>query len=305
MKSAPRRPSAKRQQDKAAKPRHKTADKGTKRPFKPTAKPSAPQPRPEMRPAFTDKRRDSVFLWGLHAVREAWQNPARTCYRLWATDSAAAALEKAMTVAREAGLARPNIKITNRADIDEILPPDVVHQGIALEAAPIEPMLLEDFLDQDPLPGCLVVLDQVTDPHNVGAILRSAAAFGAGAVIVTERHAPATTGTLAKTACGAADHVPLIPIVNMARALDLLQKAGYWCVGLAEEGETDLAAQNLTEGKTALVLGAEGEGLRRLTREHCDALARVPTQPPIGSLNVSNAAAIALYEVRRQQSSKG
>ena len=134
----------------------------------------------------------------------------------------------------------------------------------------------------------------------MGAIARSAAAFGAGAVIMTERNAPGLTGVLAKAASGAIEHVPLIHIVNLARAIEELQQAGYWCVGLAEEAERDLSACDLT-GRTALLCGAEGEGLRQLTRKKCDELARLPSSGPIASLNVSNAAAVALYEVRRQK----
>jgi 23S rRNA (guanosine2251-2'-O)-methyltransferase len=185
----------------------------------------------------------------------------------------------------------------DRALLDSLLP-GTVHQGIALDAAPLPETHLNDLLAKQP--RLLVVLDQVTDPHNVGAILRSAAAFGAEGVILTERHAPGMTGTLAKTASGALEHVPLVPVVNLARALEQLREAGFWCIGLAEEGEKSLGAHDLS-GATALVLGAEGDGLRRLTRERCDALAKLPTQGAIGSLNVSNAAAIALYEAKRQR----
>ena len=144
------------------------------------------------------------------------------------------------------------------------------------------------------------MLDQVTDPHNVGAILRSAAAFGAGAVIMTERNAPIMTGVQAKAASGALEHVHQVHVVNLARARVELQEAGYWRIGLAEEGEKDIGSLDLS-GRTVLVLGAEGEGLRQLTKKKCDELARLPTGGPISSLNVSNAAAVALYEVRRQK----
>lgn len=180
--------------------------------------------------------------------------------------------------------------------LDGLLP-GAVHQGVALDAAPLPETSLEALLAT--APKLLLLLDQVTDPHNVGAILRSAAAFGADAVLLTDRHAPGQGGVLAKTASGALEHVPLITVVNLARTMATLRDAGFWCIGLAEEGAQDIAAHDLS-GKTALVLGAEGEGLRRLTRERCDALARLPTQGAIGSLNVSNAAAVALYEVKRQ-----
>jgi 23S rRNA (guanosine2251-2'-O)-methyltransferase len=181
------------------------------------------------------------------------------------------------------------------------VPRETVHQGILLEVEGLPAQSLDDFLAGAPSDARILILDQVTDPHNVGAILRSAAAFGADALIVTERHAPGATGVLAKTACGAVEHVPLIAVVNLARSLEALRAEGFWCIGLAEEGARDLSASRLEKGRVALVLGAEGDGLRRLTRQHCDELARLPTGGAIGSLNVSNAAAIALYEVQRQR----
>lgn len=143
-----------------------------------------------------------------------------------------------------------------------------------------------------------MVLDQVTDPHNVGAVLRSCAAFGAMALIIPERNAPPMGGVLCKTASGAADVTPVVEVKNLARCLDQLREADFWTVGFAESGRDSLAATPL-QGKVALVMGSEGEGLRRLTAERCDTLASLPTRPPIGSLNVSNAAAVALYEVFR------
>lgn len=244
--------------------------------------------------------RQGILLWGIHAVREAWLNPKRVCYNISVSNAGMAALEDAFAATTASGMPRPAPQIVDRDELERMLPPSSVHQGVALEVAPLPEITLDELLESSSQPDLLVVLDQVTDPHNVGAILRSAVAFQSGAVIMTERNAPGTTGIMAKTASGAVEHVPLIHVVNLSRALTTLQKAGYWCVGLAEQGERDLGALDLT-GKTALVLGAEGEGLRRLTRENCDELARLPTGGNIGSLNVSNAAAVALYEARRQR----
>jgi 23S rRNA (guanosine2251-2'-O)-methyltransferase len=263
-----------------------------KRPLQPETKPA---PQQELQPAR------GLYIWGVHAVREAWCNPARKCFRLLMTEAVAENFAPALEKANASGLARPDVKIVTRDRIDALLPEDTVHQGLLLDAAPLPEPNIHELLLPENAPDLIVVLDQVTDPHNVGAILRSAAAFGAGAVIVTERNAPQTTGVMAKVASGAVEYAQLIPVTNLARTLEALGEAGYWRVGLAEEGEAALADQRFETGKTVLVLGAEGTGLRRLTREKCDALAKLPTQPPIGSLNVSNAAAIALYEVRRQR----
>jgi len=244
--------------------------------------------------------RDTVLIWGLHAARAAWLNPKRRCFRLWLTESGQKTFEASIAEAHEALLKRPDLKLVDRNELERLTPPGSVHQGILLEVAPLHEPPLHEIIGGDNPPDILLMLDQVTDPHNVGAILRSAAAFGAGAVIMTERNAPIMTGVQAKSASGATEHVALIHVVNLARALDDLQKAGYWCVGLAEEGEKQLSELDLS-GRTVLVLGAEGEGLRHLTRQKCDELARLPTGGPIGSLNVSNAGAVALYEVRRQK----
>jgi len=183
------------------------------------------------------------------------------------------------------------------------LPDGAVHQGIAVLAAPLEPVPLDDICDlvnRQPLSSDsrarIIVLDQVTDPHNIGAIVRTAAAFEASAVVVQDRHTPPVTGVLAKAASGGLEHCPIVRVTNLARALETLKRAGVWCIGL-----DSAAAQSVRDAKVAgpiaLVLGAEGEGLRRLTRDNCDALARIPHSGPLASLNVSNAAAIALYEI--------
>ncbi len=244
-----------------------------------------------------------VLLYGLHPVAAAWANPERRVHRLLATEAGRAALEGTINAARTAGLTRPGLTLVEKTDLDRMLPPGAVHQGVAIDAAPLSELDISDLCNElaEQPQAVIVVLDQVTDPHNVGAILRSASAFGAKAVVVTERHAPETTGVLAKSASGALEAVPLIRVGNLARALTDLQEAGFWSVGLAESGKQTLAQLNLT-GKTALVMGAEGSGLRRLTMERCDTIARLPTMGPVGSLNVSNATAVALYEVARLRS---
>ncbi|WP_225767091.1 23S rRNA (guanosine(2251)-2'-O)-methyltransferase RlmB [Inquilinus sp. Marseille-Q2685] len=253
-------------------------------------------------------REPDRYLYGVHAAVAAILNPERVITRVQCTEAGLANLSEALAEAAQAGLDRPQPEIVDRALMDRFLK-GAVHQGIALEIKPLEAPDIDDIGRQASLrepegePGAaarsiVVVLDQVTDPHNIGAILRSAAAFGALAVVVTDRHAPEITGVMAKTASGAVEHVPLVRVKNLARALESLGQWGFRRIGLAEEGEATLA-EAMQGDKVALVLGAEGEGLRHLTRETCDVLARLPTQGPIGSLNVSNAAAIALYEAAR------
>jgi 23S rRNA (guanosine2251-2'-O)-methyltransferase len=193
-------------------------------------------------------------------------------------------------------------EILTRADIDRLLPPGTVHQGLALQTQPLPAVAIEDVVRaaEGRERAVVVVLDQVTDPHNVGACLRSAAAFGALALVVPDRHAPDETAALAKAASGALERLPLARVTNLARSLDILKNAGFWVAGLAADGPATLAEGGLS-GRVALVLGAEGEGLRRLTREHCDLLVRLPMTGAVESLNVSNACAVALYEVTRDQ----
>lgn len=242
------------------------------------------------------------LLYGLHPVAAAWVNPARTIRGLYITEAALEALDPTFERAHELELDRPEPTLLDKDALDRLLPPGAVHQGVALDAAPLPWVAIEDVIDaaaRDPQ-ALVIVLDQVTDPHNVGAVMRSAAAFGAKAVVVQDRHAPPVTGVLAKTASGAVDAVPLVRVTNLARAIDMLKQAAFWTVGLDETGERALHQIDLT-GRTAIVLGSEGEGLRRLTGERCDEIAKLPTQGPIGSLNVSNAAAVALYEVARRR----
>lgn len=243
------------------------------------------------------------WLYGVHAVLHALANPARDCRRLLVTAEAAGRLDTRLGPRLEAALrGRPIAPETvGRRDLERVLPPGAAHQGVALLAAPLPARSLDEI--RAALAGaanaCLVALDQVTDPRNVGAVLRAAHAFGAGAVIVTERHAPRATGALAKAAAGALERVPLVRVTNLARALDALKGDGFWCLGLDPAAETPLsAARGLAS--TVVVLGAEGAGLRRLTRERCDRLVRIPMAAGAESLNVAVSAAVALYALRAE-----
>ena len=242
----------------------------------------------------------SAYLYGVHAVRAALQNSRRTLQRLLVTENGYETIREAYEAATNAGLKLPEPTYVQTFDIERLLPRDAVHQGVLLDSQPAEEVFLSDILLTAPEHAKILVLDQVTDPHNVGAILRSAAVFGAIAVVVQKLHAPDITGTLAKSASGAAELVPMVKEVNLTRALEQMKEAGFFCIGLAEEGKETLSVLAPT-GKVALVLGAEGEGLRRLVSETCDTLAKLPTSGAMSSLNVSNAAAVALYELTRGQ----
>jgi 23S rRNA (guanosine2251-2'-O)-methyltransferase len=229
-----------------------------------------------------------VTIYGAHAVRAALTAGRRKFLTLYAT---AVALPRIEDAARAAGLTP---RVVENRDLDQRLGPDAVHQGLLLEARPLPEADIADIASNS---GLVLVLDQITDPQNVGAILRSACAFGVDALIVTERHSPAFTGVLAKTASGALEHVTIVSVVNLARALDQLRDQGYSVVGLDSDGEHSIETLPLAT-PLALVLGAEGKGLRRLTRERCDAVARLDLPGPIRSLNVSNAAAAVLAVAR-------
>jgi 23S rRNA (guanosine2251-2'-O)-methyltransferase len=236
-----------------------------------------------------------VRLYGLHTVRAALDNPKRRITRLLVTKNA---LDR-LAIADPDALPFP-VEIVEPRAIDKLLGSDAVHQGVMIEAKPLKPKSLSALSDT-PL---ILVLDQVTDPHNVGAILRSAVAFGAGALVTTSRHSPAESGVLAKAASGALEHIDMIEVKNLAAALDELHAAGFSTVGLDSEGPAVLE-ETLSGGRLALVLGAEGKGLRQKTRETVTALARLDMPGAIRSLNVSNAAAVSLYAARRHLDSAG
>ena len=239
-----------------------------------------------------------LWLYGTHAVGAALANPLRRCRRLLVT---APALQSFQPVAGTGTPEAPSPEISERHDIERLLPRDAVHQGMALLVDPLPAVALEDVLSAtaDQPNTVIVVLDQATDPRNVGAVLRSAAAFDVRAVVVPRRHAPEATGSLAKVASGALESVPVVRTVNLARGLRTIKEAGFWCIGLDARDGTAIAEAELG-GRLALVLGAEGSGLRRLTREACDILVRIPLGGGVESLNLSASAAIALYEVRRR-----
>ncbi|HLI11536.1 MAG TPA: 23S rRNA (guanosine(2251)-2'-O)-methyltransferase RlmB [Alphaproteobacteria bacterium] len=268
---------------------------------RPPSLPSKPAIAPQAAAAGTS---GGEWLYGVHPVLAALGNPRRRCRRLLATEEVARGLGDRLESAR---VIRPSLalELHPRAELDRLFP-GAVHQGLALAADPLDEPSLDDLLREIGPEGMavLVVLDQVTDPHNVGAVLRSAAAFGARAVIATERHAPAATAALAKAASGALEAVPLVRVTNLARSLESLKEGGFWCVGLDAAAPDALGDARLAE-RIALVLGAEGHGMRRLTRVHCDLLLRIPIAPAaVASLNVSNAAAVALYELARRRASR-
>ena len=229
-----------------------------------------------------------IWLYGLHAVEAALNNPRRLSHQLWASENA---------VAKMAFEPQPGLTIQNvhPKEIDKKLDTGAVHQGVLLEAEPLPAQTLEDCWEDD----LLLVLDQVTDPHNVGAMIRSAVAMGAGAIITTARHSPGESGVLAKVASGGLEHIKYVTVRNLANTIQAINERGYQTIGLDSEGSKDLV-ETVTGRKTALVMGAEGKGLRQKSRETVTDLARLDMPGPIKSLNVSNAAAVALHVVRSQ-----
>jgi 23S rRNA (guanosine2251-2'-O)-methyltransferase len=318
---APARPKPPRREGPdAARPRAR-AETGA--PERPAAgkRPSPPPPAPAAQRAKTrgpETRRDAApsrgqaphaappaaekpppgtyWLHGLHAVAAALLNPRRGVKRLLVTEEAEAALAARLA---EGWRRRAQPERSDRARFATFLPEDAVHQGAALLVHPLDPPPIEEIVASRP--GPVLLLDQVTDPRNVGAILRSAAAFGAACVILQDRHAPPESAAMARAASGALETVPLLREVNLSRALVWLQKQGFWTIGLAGDAPRTLAEALPRDRRVALVLGAEDSGLRRLQRETCDDLARLPIAPEMESLNVSAAAAVALYEIARGQ----
>jgi 23S rRNA (guanosine2251-2'-O)-methyltransferase len=255
-------------------------------------KPGATREQVERRERFERARRESlrpdadgpVVMYGWHTVTAALRNPQRRLRKLLVTENAARRLtDEGVKSAIAPEIVRPSA-------IAERLLPDAVHQGLYLETDPLDAPTIENV----PARGIVLVLDQITDPHNVGAIFRSAAAFAATAVVTTMRHSPEATGALAKAASGALELVPLVSVQNLARGLSALKQSGFLVVGLDSSGDSDLADLPL-HAPLALVLGAEGKGLRQLTKETCDHVARIALPGELKSLNVSNAAAVSLY----------
>ena len=264
-----------------------SSDKGGWAPRATEPNPAAP-PRPGRGKIDADQ-----LIWGRHPVLAALSNPARQGMgRLLATPDRAAELERE-------GLATGRaVEVVDPHALERMLPQGAVHQGLVFKVQPLEGVALDDLAE--PAQGVIVMLDQLTDPQNVGAIFRSALAFGARGIVVQDRHSPVLAGALAKAAAGATERLPCARVTNLSRALERLADLGWRAVGLDGASEETLEAA-LDERPTVLVMGSEGDGIRRLVAEHCDVLARIPMPGGFESLNVSNAAAIALYEATRKQ----
>ncbi|MBB5708237.1 23S rRNA (guanosine(2251)-2'-O)-methyltransferase RlmB [Sphingopyxis panaciterrulae] len=242
------------------------------------------------RPQGQNQRGQGIRFWGRHAVLAALANPERRVKRIWGTREALSQFDLPPVVP---------ISYADVADLARLVARDAPHQGLVIEVDPLDGLFLGDILQEEDGAGSkrpIVVLDQVTDPHNIGAVLRSAAAFDAAAIVTQDRHSPPESGVIARSASGALETVPWVRVVNLSRALEEIAEAQYWRIGLTGDTETTLG-ETLDDSKVALVLGSEGDGMRHNVMEHCDVLARLPISPRMESLNISNAAAIALYAV--------
>lgn len=234
------------------------------------------------------EKNTSYLLYGVHPCRYALLNPHRSVLRVY--------LSNAKNLEKITGPSTPLYEIVDKKWFDQNLPRDAVHQGVAASVRPLAPVFLDDIIENKKKTQRIIVLDQVSDPHNIGAILRTCAVFDATALVLTDRHAPQESAILAKAACGALEKTPIIRVSNLASALDSLKDQGFWCYGLAESGKETLENCTFPE-KTAFIMGAEGDGMRRLTMESCDVLLRLKTSTDFSTLNVSNATAIALHSV--------
>ena len=235
-----------------------------------------------------------MWLFGRHPVEAALANQKRSKIKLLATKEALSEIPESLLKNPKT----PSIEVVERIEIDRVVPEGAIHQGLALLVEPLTNLTIDDLCRLENTNLIVVALDRANDPHNIGAILRSAAAFGVTAVILPDRHAPETTGTLAKSASGALEHVPLIRVPNLVQALNRLKEHNYWVAGLTADAPQTIAEAKLT-GRIVLTVGAEGAGMRRLSAETCDYLVKIPMSGVMESLNMSNAAAIALYELRR------
>ncbi len=235
-----------------------------------------------------------IILYGKHPVSQAIANPNRVFYQIFATAEVAPEIKSLMAKEkRDVSL----LKIVERKEFDKLLPKEAVHQGVAAWVEPLESVALEDVIARcEKIENArILILDQVTDPQNVGAIIRSCAAFGAVALVVQDKNSPQESGAMVKASAGTIEFLPICRVINLSRAIDALKKAGFWCVGLDGYAEVTLDKVNKS-GKIALIMGSEGKGMRRLVEENCDQTVKLVLDPKVESLNVSTAAAIALYE---------
>lgn len=292
--------------DESAAPRKPKREYAERKPFKGRFDEDAAEETPRARKpkigadklsgTTTPRVRIQANIWGQHAVKAAWTNPSRTINALYTTPEELKLFAPVIEEARSAGIHRPEPTLVGREDLDKHLPREAVHQGVAIYAAEPEEVFIQDIITKAKSKNrsVVLILDQVTDPHNVGAIIRSACALGADGIIMQRRHAPELGGVVAKAASGAIEHVMVAYETNLSRSIEALQAEGYVVAGLDERGEQTVDSLKGHE-RLALVLGSEGPGLRHLVKEHCDLLVKIRMDGPIPSLNVSNAAAVALY----------